>query len=120
MLLDAALIPHGRYRVREDIMAASLDHALWFHRPFRADEWLLYAQDSPNASRRPRFLSRFDLHPGRHPGGVGRSGRLGSRTLVIRRASAQAAAMEGNRCVCGQCRHEDRGGMFFFAVIYGI
>ena len=29
-------------------MAASLDHALWFHRPFRADEWLLYAQDSPN------------------------------------------------------------------------
>ena len=31
-----------------DIMAASLDHALWFHRPFRADEWLLYAQDSPN------------------------------------------------------------------------
>ena len=34
----------------EDIMAASLDHALWFHRPFRADEWLLYAQDSPNLS----------------------------------------------------------------------
>ena len=29
---------------------ASLDHALWFHRPFRADEWLLYAQDSPNTS----------------------------------------------------------------------
>ena len=29
-------------------MAASLDHALWFHRPFRADEWLLYAQDGPN------------------------------------------------------------------------
>ncbi len=32
------------------IQAASLDHALWFHRPFRADEWLLYAQDTPNAS----------------------------------------------------------------------
>ena len=31
-------------------MAASLDHALWFHRPFRADDWLLYAQDSPNLS----------------------------------------------------------------------
>jgi acyl-CoA thioesterase-2 len=29
-------------------MGASLDHALWLHRPFRADEWLLYAQDSPN------------------------------------------------------------------------
>ena len=48
MLLDAALIPHGRSVFCEDIMAASLDHALWFHRPFRADEWLLYAQDSPN------------------------------------------------------------------------
>jgi acyl-CoA thioesterase-2 len=29
---------------------ASIDHAMWFHRPFRADEWLLYAMDSPNAS----------------------------------------------------------------------
>jgi acyl-CoA thioesterase-2 len=47
-LLDAALIPHGRTVFSDDIMAASLDHALWFHRPFRADEWLLYAQDSPN------------------------------------------------------------------------
>ena len=33
-----------------DIQAASLDHALWLHRPFRADEWMLYVQDSPNAS----------------------------------------------------------------------
>jgi len=48
MLLDAALIPHQRSVFSADIMAASLDHALWFHRPFRADEWLLYAQDSPN------------------------------------------------------------------------
>jgi acyl-CoA thioesterase-2 len=50
MLLDAALIPHGRSVFDKNIMAASLDHALWFHRPFRADEWLLYAQDSPNLS----------------------------------------------------------------------
>jgi acyl-CoA thioesterase-2 len=47
-LLDAALIPHGKSVFSADIMAASLDHALWFHRPFRADEWMLYAQDSPN------------------------------------------------------------------------
>ena len=47
-LLDAALIPHGRSLFDKDFMAASLDHGLWFHRPFRADEWLLYAQDSPN------------------------------------------------------------------------
>jgi acyl-CoA thioesterase-2 len=49
-LLDSALIPHGRSVFDKEIMAASLDHALWFHRPFRADEWLLYAQDSPNLS----------------------------------------------------------------------
>ena len=47
-LLDTALLPHQRSVFDRDIMAASLDHALWFHRPFRADEWLLYAQDSPN------------------------------------------------------------------------
>jgi acyl-CoA thioesterase-2 len=48
-LLDSALIPHGRTIFEKEIMAASLDHALWFHRPFRADDWLLYAQDSPSA-----------------------------------------------------------------------
>jgi acyl-CoA thioesterase-2 len=47
-LLDASLAPHGRTLFDKDFMAASLDHALWLHRPFRADEWLLYAQDSPN------------------------------------------------------------------------
>src|SRR4029079_886216 len=46
-LLDAALVPHGRTLFEKEFMAASLDHALWLHRPFRADEWLLYAQDSP-------------------------------------------------------------------------
>jgi acyl-CoA thioesterase-2 len=49
-LLDAALIPHGLSVFDRQIMGASLDHALWFHRPFRADEWLLYSQDSPNNS----------------------------------------------------------------------
>src|SRR5437660_559109 len=47
-LLDSALVPHGRTVFEKTIMAASLDHALWLHRPFRADDWLLYAQDSPN------------------------------------------------------------------------
>jgi acyl-CoA thioesterase-2 len=49
-LLDTSLVPHGRSVLEEAIQAASLDHALWFHRPFRADEWLLYAQDTPSAS----------------------------------------------------------------------
>jgi acyl-CoA thioesterase-2 len=47
-LLDTALVPHGRTLFEKDFMAASLDHALWLHRPFRADDWLLYSQDSPN------------------------------------------------------------------------
>jgi acyl-CoA thioesterase-2 len=48
-LLDATLIAHGRTVFERTIQAASLDHALWLHRPFRMDEWLLYAQDSPSA-----------------------------------------------------------------------
>ncbi|MDZ4790188.1 MAG: acyl-CoA thioesterase II [Hyphomicrobiales bacterium] len=48
-LLDTALVAHGRILFDPLLMLASLDHALWFHRPFRADEWLLYAQDSPSA-----------------------------------------------------------------------
>jgi acyl-CoA thioesterase-2 len=47
-LLDTALVPLGRTLFEKDFMGASLDHALWLHRPFRADEWLLYSQDSPN------------------------------------------------------------------------
>lgn len=49
-LLDTALIGHGKLLFDTDIQLASLDHALWFHRPFRVDDWLLYAQDSPNAA----------------------------------------------------------------------
>jgi acyl-CoA thioesterase-2 len=49
-LLDTSLVPHGRTVFDPQIQAASLDHALWFHQPFRADEWLLYAQDTPSAS----------------------------------------------------------------------
>lgn len=47
-LLDTALVPLGRTLFEKDFMGASLDHALWMHRPFRADEWLLYSQVSPN------------------------------------------------------------------------
>ncbi|MBN9022443.1 MAG: acyl-CoA thioesterase II [Rhizobiales bacterium] len=49
-LLDTSLFYHGRSVFDRDLQVASLDHALWFHRPFRADEWLLYAEDSPSAS----------------------------------------------------------------------
>lgn len=50
-LLDSVLLAHGRGGwATGDIVGASLDHAMWFHRPFRADEWLLYDQTSPSAS----------------------------------------------------------------------
>jgi len=49
-LIDAALVTHGRTIYDNRIQVASLDHAMWLHRPARADEWLLYVEDSPSAS----------------------------------------------------------------------
>jgi acyl-CoA thioesterase-2 len=49
-LLDTATLPHAVSFLQDDMQVASLDHAMWFHRRFRADEWLLYVQDSPSAS----------------------------------------------------------------------
>jgi acyl-CoA thioesterase-2 len=49
-LLDNIIRPHGRLGTLGPLMMASLDHAVWFHRPLRADEWLLYAQESPVAA----------------------------------------------------------------------
>lgn len=49
-LLATSTLPHGLSFTRRNVIMASLDHALWFHRKFRIDEWLLYSMDSPNAS----------------------------------------------------------------------
>lgn len=49
-LLTTSTLPHGLSMNRGNVIMASLDHALWFHREFSIDEWLLYAMDSPNAS----------------------------------------------------------------------
>ena len=49
-ILGTALLPHGKTVRDRDVMAATLDHAIWFHRPFRVDEWLLYVKDSPISS----------------------------------------------------------------------
>jgi acyl-CoA thioesterase-2 len=50
VLLDSVLLPHGLAWQSGNVVGASLDHAMWFHRPFRADDWLLYDQWSPSAS----------------------------------------------------------------------
>ncbi len=49
-LLDTTLLAHGRSAFDPALQVASLDHAMWFHRPFRMDDWLLYVEDSPSAS----------------------------------------------------------------------
>ena len=48
-LLGTATFPHGISYYQPNVQMASLDHAMWFHRPFRADDWLLYSIDSPSA-----------------------------------------------------------------------
>jgi acyl-CoA thioesterase-2 len=60
-LLDTVLLAHGVSWSDGLISGASLDHAMWFHRPFRADEWLLYAQDSPSATG-GRGLARGEVY----------------------------------------------------------
>ena len=49
-LLGSTLVPHGVHISTPGMQVASLDHTVWFHRPFRADEWWLYDQESPSAS----------------------------------------------------------------------
>lgn len=79
-LLDSTLIPHGRTVFDADIQSASLDHALWFHRPFRADSWLLYAQDSPSASGALGFArGTFHDEEGRLVASVAQEGLIRQR-----------------------------------------
>jgi acyl-CoA thioesterase-2 len=66
-LLDSVLIRHGLAARLDPISLASLDHAMWFHRQFRADEWFLYSSESPSASGgRGLATGRFFSHDGRH------------------------------------------------------
>lgn len=60
-LLGAALLPHGLSYMQPGVRMASLDHAMWFHRDFRLDDWLLYRLDSPSASG-ARGLARGSLY----------------------------------------------------------
>jgi acyl-CoA thioesterase-2 len=59
-LLDTSLYPHGTSIFDQTIQVASLDHSMWFHRPTKLDDWLLYTQDSPSASG-ARGLTRGSL-----------------------------------------------------------
>ena len=49
-LMGTAMLPHGVSFMQNNMQAASIDHAMWFHRDFRVDDWLLYEMEGPNAS----------------------------------------------------------------------
>jgi acyl-CoA thioesterase-2 len=76
-LLDAVLSTHGAVWGPDGVMGASLDHAVWFHRPFRADEWMLYDCQSPSASgARGLAAGRFFSADGEHIATVVQEGLL--------------------------------------------
>jgi acyl-CoA thioesterase-2 len=77
-LLDSALLANGLvWDDNRNVMVASLDHAMWFHRPFRADDWLLYDQQSPSASgARGLSIGRLFTRDGRHVVSVVQEGLL--------------------------------------------
>ena len=77
-LLDSALLANGlTWDDDRKVMVASLDHAMWFHRPFRADDWLLYDQQSPSASgARGLAIGRLFTRDGRHVVSVVQEGLL--------------------------------------------
>lgn len=56
-LIGTAKLPHGGYYGQPDMMMASLDHAIWFHRPARFDDWLLYAIEAPTAAAGRAFIT---------------------------------------------------------------
>ena len=92
MLLDTSLAVHGTTLLSSEIQAASLDHAIWFHRSVRADDWLLYVQDSPNAGFARGFTRGliFD-RAGRLVASTAQEGLIRSRSAGRETASGGAA-----------------------------
>jgi acyl-CoA thioesterase-2 len=79
-LLSSALVPHGVLVWSPTVQSASLDHSIWFHRPFRADEWLLYDQVSPSASgARGLAFGRVFTEDGRLVASVAQEGLIRPR-----------------------------------------
>jgi acyl-CoA thioesterase-2 len=76
-LLGATLVPHDLYIGSPGMQAASLDHTIWFHRPFRADEWWLYDQVTPSASGgRGLAMARVFSQDGRLVASVAQEGLI--------------------------------------------
>lgn len=76
-LLGVAMRPHGRTFMSRDIMAASLDHAMWLHRPLRMDQWILYDQSSPaGAAGRGLAFGHFFAHDGELVASIAQEGLM--------------------------------------------
>ncbi|WP_267433663.1 acyl-CoA thioesterase II [Sphingomonas sp. GM_Shp_1] len=80
-LLGTSTLPHAVHWLIDDMQTASLDHALWLHEPFRADEWLLYTTDSPWAGHARGFnRGRIFTSDGRLVASVAQEGLIRLRT----------------------------------------
>ncbi len=78
--LVTAMLPHGVSWLTPGMQVASLDHAMWFHRPFRMDDWLLYDVESPSAGgARGLVLGRFYTRDGRLVASVAQEGLMRDR-----------------------------------------
>jgi acyl-CoA thioesterase-2 len=78
--LVTAMLPHGVSWLTPGMQVSSLDHAMWFHRPFRMDEWLLYDMESPSASgARGLVLGRFYNQEGTLVASVAQEGLMRDR-----------------------------------------
>jgi acyl-CoA thioesterase II len=83
-MIDTALIPHGRVMFDPNLQLASLDHALWVHRPFRIDDWLLYTLDSPVAAGGRGFArGTFHDRAGVHVASVAQEGLIRQRSTAF-------------------------------------
>lgn len=88
-LLNTASLPHGNSFLTGNLITASIDHAMWFHRPFRIDEWLLYATDSPSASGARGFArGEFFTRDGRLVASTAQEGLM----RVVPQTPAETAA----------------------------
>ena len=88
-LLGTSTLPHGLSWIIGNVMGVSLDHALWFHDDFRADEWLLYACDSPWAGRARGFnRGQIFTRDGRHVASVAQEGLI--RPIVAKAQGTSA------------------------------
>jgi len=90
--MSTSMLPHGPLTANADdertVQGASLDHAIWFHRPFRADEWLLFAKESPNASGARGFVRGHFFNR------AGEMVATAAQECLIRPVGAARAALE--------------------------